>query len=119
MTDQLGRIKLSEVRLNLTSERRSEFRPDSHMKPTPVGLDVLTEPSSIRVTDLRTGTLATLCDAQVDEETRSLLRSLGLTDSCKLRLCKRGEPCILQVRTTRIGVSQGVAERLFVLADKA
>ena len=89
------------------------------MNSLPAGLDICPQPASIRVTELRTGTLATLCDAQVDEETRSLLRSLGLTDSCRLRLCKRGEPCILQVRTTRIGVSQLVAERLFVLADKA
>ena len=38
--------------------------------------------------------------ARVDGQTRALLRSLGLTDLSPLRVCKRGDPCIVQVRTT-------------------
>ena len=44
-----------------------------------------------------------------DAESRPFLRALGLTDACELRLCKAGEPCIVQVRSTRIGLSGEVA----------
>lgn len=71
----------------------------------------------VRLTELSPGAVATLHDARVDADTRSQLRGLGLTDACRLRLCKRGEPCILQVGATRIGVSHGVARCLFVVVD--
>ena len=45
----------------------------------------------------------------------ALLRALGLTDRCVLRICKIGEPCIVQVRATRIGLSRSVADGIFVV----
>jgi hypothetical protein len=49
----------------------------------------------------------------------ALLRALGLTDQCLLRVCKAGEPCIVQVRATRIGLSKAVARGLFVIPEAA
>lgn len=72
----------------------------------------------VPLTHLDRGAIATLHDARVDPDTRGLLRALGLTDRCRLRLCKLGEPCIVQVRSTRIGVSHEVARCLFVLVDE-
>jgi hypothetical protein len=46
---------------------------------------------------------------------RALLRSLGLTDASRLRICKVGEPFIIQVRATRIGLSSAVAGSIFVV----
>jgi Fe2+ transport system protein FeoA len=66
---------------------------------------------------MQVGTSGRLHDTELDEETRSLLRSLGLTDASRLRLCKRGEPFIIQVRATRIGVSSAVARGIFVVPD--
>jgi Fe2+ transport system protein FeoA len=43
------------------------------------------------------------------------LRALGLTRSCELRVCQNGEPCIVQVRSTRIGLSRDVARQIYVL----
>lgn len=74
-------------------------------------------PRPVALTDLGPGTTATLHEARVDPDTRSQLRGLGLTDACRLRLCKQGEPCIVQVGSTRIGVSHLVAGCLFVLVD--
>lgn len=71
----------------------------------------------VPLTSLAAGTSARLHDTQLDEETRSLLRSLGLTDASRLRVCKHGEPCIIQVRATRIGVSSSVAGGIFVVPD--
>jgi Fe2+ transport system protein FeoA len=66
---------------------------------------------------LPAGASARLHTTRLDDETRSLLRSLGLTDASRLRVCKVGEPFIIQVRTTRIGVSSVVAGRIFVVND--
>jgi Fe2+ transport system protein FeoA len=71
----------------------------------------------VPLTSLEAGTSARLHDTQLDEDTRSLLRSLGLTDASRLRVCKHGEPCIIQVRATRIGVSSSVAGGIYVVPD--
>lgn len=49
----------------------------------------------------------------------ALLRALGLTDRCVLRICKVGEPCIVQVRATRIGLSRSVANGILVVPEGA
>lgn len=69
----------------------------------------------IPLTDLRAGAHVRLHEARVDHECREWLRALGLTDASDLRLCKHGDPCIIQVRSTRIGLSKAVASRVFVL----
>jgi Fe2+ transport system protein FeoA len=71
----------------------------------------------IPLTSLEAGAVARLHDTQLDSDTRSLLRSLGLTDASRLRVCKRGDPFIIQVRDTRIGVSSAVAGGIFVVHD--
>lgn len=59
--------------------------------------------------------MARLQMAHLDPEACHQLRSLGLTEFCQLRLCKKGEPCIVQVRSTRIGLSGSVARQIFVV----
>ena len=44
------------------------------------------------LTALGVGVSARLHATRLDEDTRSLLRSLGLTDASRLRVCKCGEP---------------------------
>lgn len=70
----------------------------------------------VPLTELRAGARVRLHEARVDGQCREWLRALGLTDSSELRLCKHGDPCIIQVRSTRIGLSEAVASRVFVLA---
>lgn len=70
----------------------------------------------VPLTDLEVGTVARLHETRLDDDTRSLLRSLGLTDASSVRVCKRGEPLIFQVRATRIGVSRAVAGGIFVVS---
>lgn len=71
--------------------------------------------SAVRLCDLRAGTLARFHEARLDPEAVSLLRALGLTVACQLKLCKAGEPFIVQVRTTRIGLSKAVARGIYVI----
>jgi Fe2+ transport system protein FeoA len=49
----------------------------------------------------------------------ALLRALGLTDQCTLRICKIGEPCIVQVQATRIGLSRTVADGIYVVPEQS
>jgi Fe2+ transport system protein FeoA len=71
--------------------------------------------TAVRLSDLDPGTVARFHEARLDAEACSLLRALGLTKSCQLRLCQAGDPCIVQVRTTRIGLSKAVAGAIFVI----
>lgn len=71
----------------------------------------------IRLTDLKRGSVARLHRTALDEETRIRLRSLGLTDASRLRVCKCGEPLIIEVRATRIGLSRTVGGGIFVVPD--
>ena len=75
-------------------------------------------PSLVPLTTMRVGCVATLCEVR-DDASRGVLRSLGLTDRCQMRLCKVGDPCIVQVQATRIGLSRVVAEHLFVAPETA
>jgi Fe2+ transport system protein FeoA len=71
----------------------------------------------VALSALATGRTARLHQAQLDEQSVGLLRALGLTEFDSFRLCKGGEPCILQVGSTRIGVSRTVAARILVIPD--
>lgn len=74
-----------------------------------------TAAAAVPLTSLAPGQMCTLHAAHVDRGCGELLRALGLTDRCRLRLCKVGEPCIVQVRATRIGLSRLVADAILVL----
>jgi Fe2+ transport system protein FeoA len=86
-------------------------RPHSESACDPAG--------PVRLSRVPVGGVVRLHDAQLDADSRSQLRALGLTDGSLLRVCKQGEPCVVRVRTTRIGISGRVAQRLFVLAAEA
>jgi Fe2+ transport system protein FeoA len=68
---------------------------------------------------MRAGMVARLHSAELAREDSALLRALGLTDHCLLRVCKAGEPCIVQIKATRIGLSKEVARGLFVVPETA
>ena len=71
----------------------------------------------IRLCDLAVGAIARFHEAHLDPEAFHLLQTLGLTKSSRVRLCKAGEPCIVQVRSTRIGLSRAVAGCIFVIPE--
>jgi Fe2+ transport system protein FeoA len=72
-----------------------------------------------RLSELEVGDIARMVDAAIDTEAQSLLQALGLTDNSRLRVCKRGEPCVVQVRATRIGISSRIARHIRVVAEPA
>ena len=68
----------------------------------------------IPLTSLPVDATARLRYADIDAEAHDLLRGLGLTDGSLLRVCKQGEPCVVQVRATRIGITSRVARAIRV-----
>ena len=85
--------------------------------PLTVGAPAASVPAPVRLSDLPPGRLARLHRATLAAHDCALLRAIGLTDRCLLRVCKIGEPCIVQVRATRIGLSRSVADGIFVLPE--
>jgi Fe2+ transport system protein FeoA len=69
----------------------------------------------VPLSDLRAGATARFHDARLDSEACAWLQALGFTPNCQLRLCQPGEPCIVQVRTTRIGLAKAVANGIYVI----
>jgi Fe2+ transport system protein FeoA len=69
--------------------------------------------TTVPLLDLAPGTIAVLRRV-IDHQSRAVLRSLGLTDGARLRICRLGDPCIIQVRSTRIGLSKTVAQSVYV-----
>lgn len=74
--------------------------------------------SPVRLTVLRAGDHGSLHATSLILEEREMLRALGLAESSRFRVCKAGDPWILQVRGTRVGLSDAVARRILVIRDR-
>ena len=73
----------------------------------------------VRLSQLRVGHVARLHAANLPAQDCALLGALGMTDRCVLRICKVGEPCIVQIQSTRIGLSRAVADGIMVVPETA
>ena len=69
------------------------------------------------LTELRPGDTGRLQSAELVESDKLILGALGLVDHSRLRLCKAGDPWIVQVRGTRIGIAEAVARRLQIVPE--
>ena len=70
-----------------------------------------------RLSNLATGTVARLHRRELSEGEACLLAAMGLTEGCRLVVRSSGDPCIVEVRSTRIGLARSIAERLLVLGE--
>lgn len=69
----------------------------------------------VRLSELGVGAVARFHEARLDSDISRFLRAIGLTRTAEFRLCKSGEPCIVQVRSTRIGLSRALAGKIYVV----
>jgi Fe2+ transport system protein FeoA len=53
-----------------------------------------------------------LADLDVDE--REALASMGFHEDATFELCQQGQPCIVQVEATRLGLSSELTSRIMV-----
>lgn len=72
------------------------------------------KPAAIALTSMRVGDRGTLAEVDLLDDEVQILNALGLGPSTELKLCKAGNPWILQARGTRIGLADDVARRLRV-----
>lgn len=77
---------------------------DSTVRPAETSMPLTALPAGA------TAVLQQVCDSR----SCAMLRSLGLTDGSRFRVCRMGDPCIIQVRSTRIGLSREVARSVLV-----
>lgn len=52
--------------------------------------------------------------ADFEQDEREALAAMGLQVDCTLQLCQQGQPCIVQVEATRLGLSKEVTSRILV-----
>ncbi|MFO0782386.1 MAG: FeoA family protein [Phycisphaerales bacterium] len=74
-------------------------------------------PVRIPLTQLRRGQRAIVdCSelTQLPEGDRCLLHAMGLHHQCTVEVCRSGAPCIVQIDTTRLGLSGSVASKIMV-----
>lgn len=76
-------------------------------------------PAAVPLSSCEAGSVVRFHGARLDPEDFNLLRALGVTRQSTLTLCKAGEPCIVQVRSTRIGLSRTVANGILVVREPA
>lgn len=84
---------------------------------TPEGEPAVHE-GPIKLSQAPEGGRVRVAATELECEDCDLLNALGLTDRCPLRVCKVGNPCIVQVRSTRIGLSPDIARRILVIPDE-
>jgi Fe2+ transport system protein FeoA len=69
----------------------------------------------VPLSGLETGARARLLDRhQLATDEACLLAALGLSAGCDFVVRSGGDPCIVDVRTTRIGLARSIASRLLV-----
>lgn len=73
------------------------------------------QPEAVSLTQLGRGQCATFYKADLRCEDCDMLNAMGLTDRCQLKICKIGDPWIVQVKSTRIGLAKSLAQRILVL----
>jgi Fe2+ transport system protein FeoA len=108
------------------SETRRILRPAPHedyavsvSAAIPQPAESLRASLPVRLSDLPVGRTARFLAAQLAPQDCALLGAIGLTERCLLRVCQKGEPCIIQVRATRIGLSRAVADGILVVPEGA
>jgi Fe2+ transport system protein FeoA len=69
---------------------------------------------AVPLSSLQSGLQARVEHRSMAREDCELLAAMGLTDRCMLRVCRAGEPCIIQVACTRLGLSAAIARKVLV-----
>lgn len=91
--------------------------PVSETVPNPPSPNVLVRGRAfvpVALSQLKPGDRARLHESGMRCGQCDLLNAMGLTEHCELRVCKVGEPCIVQVNETRLGISARLAREILV-----
>ena len=70
---------------------------------------------TLRLTEVRVGARARMHSHELPDSDLQLLEAIGLTARSEIRVLQQGEPCIVLVRDTRVGLTRPVASRMRVV----
>ncbi|MGD9693568.1 MAG: ferrous iron transport protein A [Phycisphaerales bacterium] len=84
-------------------------------------VEVVTGVGGRMLSEMRVGERAVVCEARVNAEGAAVLRAMGLRPSASVRVCRAGEPCIVEIGSAcgmscRIGLAKSLADRVLVSA---
>jgi Fe2+ transport system protein FeoA len=85
--------------------------PATNVQPVPARRE------PVGLTSLPVGAEARFHGTSLSRADLEILEALGLTGACRLRVCQVGDPWIVQVRSTRIGIAEAVAQEILVIPD--
>jgi len=76
----------------------------------------------VALTSLRPGQVGTVVQTSLDPGDAALLRAMGLRPASRVRLCRAGEPCVIEVLvgsaacacSSRIGMARALAGQVLV-----
>ena len=92
------------------ADQTTDPDPRSDSAPRPDSLP-------LPLTELRAGDRGRLHATRLVEDDRAMLQALGMAENCRFRVCKAGDPWIVQVHGTRVGMAPAVASQLLVVPD--
>lgn len=76
---------------------------------------------AVPVTSLGVGQCGVVCETCLSDRDAAMLRAMGLRPKARIRVCRLGEPCIVEVMGAtaggcgcRIGLARPLAERIMV-----
>ena len=72
------------------------------------------EHNLIPLCDLEERAEAVIQVTDLDDDEREMLAAMGLHEEATFRLCQQGQPCIIQIEATRLGLSREVTSRILV-----
>lgn len=70
--------------------------------------------ATIPLAQLARGQRCRVAAMNVNPAEAQLLSAMGLTDDCELCVCRPGEPCIIRINCTRLGLAGTLARRILV-----
>ncbi len=73
----------------------------------------------VTLSQLTPGQTGVICEGGLDAKDAEVLRAMGLRPGGRVRLCRPGQPCIVEVSdgvgcVCRIGMAQPLAERVMI-----
>ncbi len=73
---------------------------------------------TVPLCQLRPGDRCKLKTTDLHCDDCDLLHAMGLTENCSLRVCRSGEPFIVQVDSTRLGLAASISAGIYVARDE-
>ena len=86
---------------------RTDLNKVNHMPET------TTQP--VPLTQLARGERAVLGTSRLGREESALLNAMGLHEGCEVMVCRAGRNCIVQVESTRLGISRRLAQEILAV----